>query len=150
MWYKFAKKNKGYTSVLHKLLSPVKQFSTDDENSLDPEIAKELLPEDIQQQETPQAIETPDEPAQAPAEENPILIDPVEPSKPVSVDKIEMNPPVSPHDGCRCVKRVKKTLSGAFVWEIDSSMCPVCKNAAQDYNNKSMDAAGVNDPLYIQ
>jgi len=150
MWYKFARKKFKYSPISrNRKTSPFALEEQEDKpEELAPELAEELLPKPVEKPIAEPAPELVPQVSQEPeAEQAPLLIDYVEPPE-VSVNKPSLlPPPKSPHDGCRCVRRIKRKLSGGYEWEIDSSMCPVCQQAAQEYNNMAMDAYGVNEPL---
>ncbi len=148
MWYRTAKEKFLYSPVIRKRnISP---FAAEDDPDQPEEINvsenPELLPEDLQ----PETIETPQAQDNQP-EQTPLLIDDTDPA--IQSDNINKPSPLpapkAPHDGCRCVNRVREKISGGYEWKIDSGMCPDCQAAAREYNQASMDALGVNDPISI-
>lgn len=151
MWYRTAKEKFLYSPVIRK--RNVSPFAAEEDPDKPEEINvsenPELLPDDLQ----PDAVDTPQQETVQPAQptETPLLVDDVDPV--IQSDNINkpspIPPPKSPHDGCRCESRIREKISGGYEWKIDASMCPDCQAAARDYNQASMDALGVNNPISI-
>ena len=158
MWYRYSRKKFKYSPVIREKFKPVTEFSLEDSEDKPEEIDinnnPELVPENVSENPESESIpesETLGTEIPSTQIQNPILVDSNDP--PVQSDNINrinsIPTPKSPHDGCRCSKRIREKISGGYEWEIDSSMCPDCQAAAQEYNKNVMDALGVNEPVTI-